>query len=132
MDSASACTQDGPDNDAEGVGIILWWTGVRQLPRRVEHHIWPNTLSLKSSRARQASQRLVLCCVKVALAMMEALPTEVQCAICQDALLMHVHARQQHQWNQWMQPLFALWAKIVHYERLWPGSASEAGSIALV
>ena len=64
--------------------------------------------------------------------MMEALPTEVQRAIRQDALLMHVHARQQHQLNQWMQPLFALWAKIVHYERLWPGSTSEAGSIALV
>ena len=63
--------------------------------------------------------------------MMEALPTEVQRVIRQDALLMQLHARRQHRINQWMQPLFDLWAKIVYYERHWQGSTSEAGSVAL-
>jgi hypothetical protein len=63
---------------------------------------------------------------------MEALPTEVQRAICYDALLMHFHARRQREISKWMMPLFHLWAKIAHYERLWPGSTDGAGSVDLV
>jgi hypothetical protein len=63
---------------------------------------------------------------------MEALPREVQCAILQDALLMQLNARQQHCMSRWMQLVFEVWAKVVHYERNWPGCTSEAGSVALV
>ena len=62
---------------------------------------------------------------------MEALPAEVQRAIRQDALLMRMYARRQRQMYEWLEPLFHVWAKIVHYERQWPGSTSEAGSVAL-
>ena len=53
---------------------------------------------------------------------MEELPTEVQRVILQDALLMQLHARQQQSMSRWIQPLFQLWAKVVHYERNWPGT----------
>jgi len=58
---------------------------------------------------------------------MDMLPMEVQIVVYKDALLMHVWQRHRESLRN---KICHLWAKVVYYERQWPGSAT-ACSVAL-
>ena len=43
-----------------------------------------------------------------------------------------IHRRRQQEIQQWVLPLFLLWAKITYYELQRPGSTNAADSVQLV
>ncbi len=64
----------------------------------------------------------------------QVLPLELQLAIRQDALLMHMWQRQQEEIEWWVGPIFDTWMRIAYYERQWPGSTEpvQPGRPAIV
>ena len=58
------------------------------------------------------------------------LPLDIASAIYRDAMLMHVWQRQRKQVQTWAGPVFSVWAKVVYYERQWPGSTEAPEAVA--
>ena len=58
------------------------------------------------------------------------LPHDTAFAIYRDAVLMHLWQRQREQVRTWASLVFSLWAKVVYYERQWPGSTEAPAAVA--
>ncbi len=62
--------------------------------------------------------------------LMDKPPRDTALAIYRDALLMHLWQGQREQVQRWAGPVFYMWAKVVYYERRWPGSAETDSAFA--
>ena len=71
--------------------------------------------------------RLVPTCMDELIA---KLPHDTAFAIYRDAVLMHLWQRQCEQVRTWAGPVFSTWAKIMYYERQWPGSTEASAAVA--
>ena len=58
------------------------------------------------------------------------LAPETALAIYRDAVLMHLWQRQCERVRTWAGPVFSVWAKVVYYERQWPGSTEASAAVA--
>ena len=58
------------------------------------------------------------------------LPHDTAFAIYRDAVLMQLWQRQCEQVRIWAGPVFSTWAKIMYYERHWPGSTEASAAVA--
>ena len=58
------------------------------------------------------------------------LPLDIAPTIYRDAMLMHLWQRQRKQVQTWAGPVFSVWAKVVYYERQWPGSTEAPEAVA--
>ena len=62
--------------------------------------------------------------------LMNKLPRDIALAFYRDALLMHLWQGECEQIRRWAGPVFCMWAKVVYYERRWPGSTESHASVA--
>ena len=74
--------------------------------------------------------RLVPTCTSTMDKLIAKLPHDTAFAIYRDAVLMHLWQRQCEQVRTWAGPVFSTWAKIMYYERQWPGSTEASAAVA--
>ena len=78
--------------------------------------------------------RLVPTCMRTCIRTMDKLiaklPHDTAIAIYRDAVLMRLLQRQCEQVRTWAGPVFSTWAKIMYYERQWPGSTEASAAVA--
>ena len=89
----------------------------------------PRTRRSRLQTSREHS-RLIPTCVSTMDRLIAKLPHDTALAIYRDAVLMHMWQRQcEHVWT-WAGPVFSTWAKIMYYERQWPGSTEASAAVA--
>ena len=94
--------------------------------------------SFKSTRPARRSRlqnspersRLVPTCVSTMNKLTAKLRHDTAFAIYRDAVLMRLWQRQCEQVRTWAGPVFSTWAKIMYYERQWPGSTEASAAVA--
>ena len=72
--------------------------------------------------------RLVPTCMRAMDKLIAKLPHDIAFAIYRDAVLMQLWQRQCEQVRIWA--VFSTWAKIMYYERQWPGSTEASAAVA--
>ena len=85
----------------------------------------------RRSRLRTPCERsrLVPTCMPTMDKLIAKLPHDTALAIYRDAVLMHLWQRQCEQVQTWAGPVFSTWAKIMYYERQWPGSTEAPAAV---
>ena len=74
--------------------------------------------------------RLVPTCMSTMDKLIAKLPHDTAIAIYRDAVLMRLWQRRCEQVRTWAGPVFSTWAKIMYYERQWPGSTEASAAVA--